>query len=75
MIYKGKILLSVFAIVVVAFGLLNPFAMPAMAKGRGSKIGTQFPSERPFPIPANWKGLIPLKSTRSDVEKILGQPR
>ncbi len=48
--------------------------IPAVAKDPGNKIDVQFPSARPFQIPSNWKGLTPLKSTRADVEKILGKP-
>ena len=75
MINKGIISLSLVAIVLVCLGLLNSFGIPVLANDRGSQIEVQFPSERPFPIPANWKGLIPLKSTRSDVEEILGKPK
>lgn len=75
MMNKENISLSVLAIVGVCVGLLNSFGIPAAGKDRSSKIAIQLPSERPFPIPANWKGLIPLKSTRSEVEKILGKPR
>ena len=75
MINKGRFSLSVLATVGVCVGLLNSFGILAVAKDSRIKIDIQFPSERPFPIPANWKGLTPLKSTRSDVEKILGKPR
>lgn len=72
---KGTISISLLALVGVGVGLLNSFVIPAVAKDCGIKIEGQLPSQRPFPIPANWKGLIPLKSSRSDVEKILGKPR
>lgn len=72
---KAKILLSVLAIVGICVGVLSPFNIPAVAQGGGSKVAFQFPSERPFPIPVNWNGLIPLKSTRADVEKTLGKSR
>jgi len=33
------------------------------------------PRAAPTPLPKDWRGLVPLESTRSDVERILGKPR
>lgn len=33
------------------------------------------PKVSPTPLPNDWHGLVPLQSTRSDVERILGKPR
>lgn len=57
------------------FGRITAVRVRALVRERGPIVEGQFPGKRPFTLPSNWKGIIPLRSTRSDVEKILGQPR
>lgn len=60
--------------ILLCVGLLSSFDTAASTDSPIT-VCPQFPSAIPFPIPPNWKGLVPLKSTRSDVEKLFGSSR
>ncbi len=39
------------------------------------KTTVDFSQTKPFSLPLNWKGLVPLHSNRFHVEQVLGAPR
>lgn len=53
----------------------RPVYLTTNASQRESSKPKGFPKESPTPLPAEWHGLLPLQSTRADVERVLGKPR
>ena len=47
----------------------------AIAHQRTRSKSTPVPKVSPTPLPNNWHGLVPLQSTRADVERLLGKPQ
>jgi hypothetical protein len=52
-----------------------PVALSALGRERRDLVEIQFPKTVPFPLPSSWRGIIPLRTTRSEAERILGQPK
>jgi hypothetical protein len=52
-----------------------PVAPSAAGIEQSNLMELQFPAMVPFPLPSSWRGLVPLRTTRSDAERILGQPK
>lgn len=41
---------------------------------KGTSKESRTPLKSPTPLPSEWHGLLPLQSTREDVERLLGKP-
>src|SRR5678816_1713970 len=59
--------------------IFSPFPLPAFVLVAFLSVGTicvgSTPKVSSTSLPTNWKGLVPLHSTRADAERALGKPR
>ena len=59
-----------FAGAIAIFATMDPTAIEYQ---RTNSIPTSVPKVSPTPLPTAWHGLVPLRSTRADVERVLGK--
>lgn len=52
-----------------------PGALSAVGMKQSNLVEIQFPTRAPFQVPSNWRGLVPLRTTRSEAERVLGQSK
>jgi hypothetical protein len=69
---------SLVLILILVGGLVSGhWSRRSLAHGseQSNLIELQFSTMVPFPLPSTWRGLVPLRTTRSGVERLLGQPK